>query len=70
MSTALMARRNNRNTKGKAIAQAILEQYQPKTKEDMQDAIKDIFGPMFGAMFQGEMDRHLGYGANDHGIRK
>lgn len=66
MSTALMARRNDRNTKGKAIAQAILDQYQPKTKEDMQDAIKDIFGPMFEAMLQEEMDGHLGYGANDH----
>lgn len=50
MSTALMAKRNNRNTKGMAIAQAIMEQYQPKTKEDMQDAIKDIFGPMFESM--------------------
>ncbi len=38
MSTALMAKRKNRNTKGAAIAQAILEQYQPQTKEEMQDA--------------------------------
>ena len=70
MSTALMARRKNRNTKGAAIAQAILEQYQPQTKEDMQDAIKDIFGPMFEAMLQGEMDGHLGYGTNDHGHKE
>lgn len=70
MSTALMARRKNRDTKGAAIAQAILEQYQPQTKEDMQDAIKDIFGPMFEAMLQGEMDGHLGYGANDHGYKE
>lgn len=33
----------------------------------MQNAMKDIFGPMFEAMLQGEMDAHLGYGANDHG---
>ncbi|MDE6434604.1 MAG: IS256 family transposase [Lachnospiraceae bacterium] len=65
-----MARRKNRDTKGAAIAQAILEQYQPQTKEDMQDAIKDIFGPMFEAMLQGEMDSHLGYGANDHGYKE
>ena len=31
-----MAPRKKRNTKGAAIAQAILEQYQPQTKEDMQ----------------------------------
>lgn len=70
MSTALMARRNKRNTKGAAIAQAILEQYQPQTKEDMQDAIKDIFGPMFESMLQGEMDSHLGYEVNDHGHKE
>lgn len=60
MGTALMARRNRQNTKGAAIAQAIMEEYQPQTREEMQDAIKDIFGPMFEAMLQGEMDSHLG----------
>jgi len=69
MSTALMAPKKKRNTKGAAIAQAILEQYRPQTKEDMQEAIKDIFGPMFEAMLQGEMDSHLGYEANDHGYK-
>ena len=70
MGTTLMARRKKQNTKGATIAQAILEQYQPKTKEEMQDAIKDIFGPMFEAMLQGEMDSHLGYEANDHGYKE
>ncbi len=69
MSTALMAPRKKRNTKGAAIAQEILKQYQPQTKEDMQEAIKYIFGPMFEAMLQGEMDSHLGYEANDHGYK-
>lgn len=70
MGTALMASRKKRkNTKGALIAQAILDQYKPQTKEDMQDAIKDIFGPMFEAMLQGEMDAHLGYEANDHGYK-
>lgn len=32
----------------------------------MQDAIKDIFGPMFEAMLQGGMDFHLGYESDDH----
>lgn len=71
MSTALMApRRNKRNEAGRAIAQAIVEQYQPKNVQEMQDAIKDIFGPMFEAMLQGEMDSHLGYEANDHGYKE
>ena len=66
----MAGRRKNRNEKGEAIAKMILEQYQPKNKEDMQDAIKDIFGPMFEAMLQGEMDAHLGYETNDHGSKK
>lgn len=52
MSTALMARRK-RDPKAVAIAKAILEQYDCKNVDDMQDAIKDIFGPMFEAMLQG-----------------
>ena len=60
MGTALMARRNRQNTKGAAIARAIMEEYQPQTREDMQDAIRDIFGPMFETMLQGEIGFTLG----------
>lgn len=67
MGTALMARRSKQNTRGAAIAQTIMEEYQPQTREEMQDAIKDIFGPMFESMLQGEMDSHLGYGSNERG---
>lgn len=67
MSTALMARKQKRNPKTVAIAKAILDEYNCKNVEDMQDAIKDIFGPMFEAMLQGGMDSHLGYESNDHG---
>lgn len=60
MSTVLVAPRKKRNTKGVAIAHAIIEQYQPQTKEDMQEAIKDIFGLMFEAMLQGDDEKsHL-----------
>lgn len=70
MSNALMARRKDRrNEAGRAIAQAIVDQYQPKNVEEMQDAIRDIFGPMFEAILQGEMDAHLGYESNDRGVK-
>ena len=68
MSTALMARKK-KNTKGTEIAQAIMEHYQPKTKEDMQEALKEIFGPMFETMLQGELKGHLGYEASEHGYK-
>lgn len=65
-----MARRKNRgNEKGQAIAKLIMEQYQPQNKDEMQNAIKDVFGPMLEAMLQGEMDNHLGYVSNDHGSK-
>lgn len=70
MSNALMApRKNKRSEASRAIAQAIIDQYQPTNPEEMQDALKDIFGPMFEAMLQGEMDAHLGYAPNDHGSK-
>lgn len=31
----------------------------------MQNALKDIFGPMFEAMLQGELNHHLGYEAHE-----
>ena len=67
MSTALMApRKNKRSNASMAIAKAIIDEYQPANAEEMQDALKDIFGPMFEALLQGEMDSHLGYESNDH----
>ncbi len=70
MNTEIMApRRNRRSEASRAIAKAILDQYQPTNAEEMQDALKDIFGPMFEAMLQGEMDSHLGYENNDHGSK-
>jgi len=70
MSTKLMApRKNRRNKASMAIAQAIIDEYQPQTAEDMQAALKDIFGPMFESMLQGEMDSHLGYKSNDHSYK-
>ena len=57
--------RIKRDPKKVALAQAILEAYQPNSVEDMQNALKDIFGPMFEARLKGEMDNHLGYDSND-----
>mgnify|MGYP003235058399 CR=1 FL=1 len=35
----------------------------------MQNALKDIFGPMFEAMLQGELNHHLGYEAHEVWVR-
>ena len=65
-----MSRRKNEGKEGsQAIAKAILEEYQPTTVEEMQEALREIFGPMFEALLQGEMDAHLGYKSNDRGAK-
>lgn len=49
------------------IAREIIEAYRPETVAEMQEALKDIFGPMFEAMLQGELSAHLGYESNERG---
>lgn len=63
----MAARKNKRSNASMAIAKAVIDEYQPSNAEEMQDALKDIFGPMFEAVLQGEMDAHPGYAPNDHG---
>lgn len=65
-----MARKKRDPQKKAALAQAILDAYQSETAEDMNDALKDLFGPMIEAMLQGEMNHHLGYASNDKGPKK
>ena len=61
--------KKSESTRGENLAKQIIEQYNPKSVADMQNDLKDIFGPMFEAMLQGEMNSHLGYENNDHGAK-
>ena len=60
----------NKNKSKNELVKAIIDAYQPETAKDVQDALKDIFGPMFEAMLQGEMNSHLGYENNDKGEKQ
>lgn len=57
--------RIKRDPKKVALAQAIIDAYNPESVEDMNEALKDLFGPLFESMLQGEMNHHLGYESND-----
>ena len=73
MGTITMASKRQKekaNSASAKIAKAILEEYQPENTSDMTSALKDIFGSMFEAMLQGEMDDHLGYASNEHGKKE
>ncbi len=59
--------KTKRNPNTAALAQEILKQYNPESVDDMNDALKDIFGSLFEGMLQGEMNNHLGYENNDKG---
>lgn len=59
-----------RDPKSVDLANRIIEEYQPKSVEDMQNALKDIFGPMFESMLKGELNHHLGYDSNDKGEKE
>lgn len=62
--------KSKRDPKSVELANRIIEQYHPESVEDMQNALKDIFGPMFEAMLKGEMNHHLGYESNDKGEKE
>ena len=53
-----------KNDSRNELVKAILDEYKPETAKDVQDALKDIFGPIFESMLQGEMNAHLGYENN------
>src|SRR5690625_373462 len=59
-----------RDQKSINLANKIIEEYKPESVEDMQNALKDIFGPMFESMLVGELNHHLGYNSNDKGEKE
>ena len=56
-----------RDPRTEELAKMIIDQYRPESLSDMNDALKDIFGPLLETMLKGEMDDHLGYKSNDKG---
>lgn len=53
--------RQKRDPKTVELAKTILESYNLESVGDIQEALKDIFVPLFEQMLQGEMTSHLGY---------
>ena len=58
-------RKKSTPTFGEQIAQQILENYDLKDAQDIQNALKQV-GPIFEAVLKGEMQNHLGYEKNGH----
>ena len=56
-----MARRRKMDPERKAFISSLLEHYQPKDAQDVQDMLKDLLGETLQGMLEAEMDDHLGY---------
>ena len=50
-----------RNPVAEKIADLILNNYDVQNAKDVNEALKDVFGPIFEKMLNAEMDAHLGY---------
>jgi len=75
MTTHVLTERNTvarekRTPQQKELAKRILEAYEPTDVGEVQDALKDIFGPLFESMLQAELDGHLGYESNERCEKK
>ena len=50
-----------RNPAARQIADLILKNYDVKSAKDVNNALKDVFAPIFESMLDAELDAHLGY---------
>ena len=54
-------------TEGKKnIIATLIEEYDIKTAEDIQEALKDLLGGTIKSMMEAEMDEHIGYEKYQH----
>jgi len=61
-----MARRRKMDPERKAFISSLLEHYQPKDAQDVQDMLKNLLGETLQGMLEAEMDDHLGYSKYDY----
>lgn len=60
-----MARRKM-DPERREFIRSILEHYQPKDAQGIQDMLKDLLGDTLQGMLESEMDDHLGYTKYDY----
>ena len=61
-----MARRRKMDTERKAFINSLLEHYQLKDAQDVQEMLKDLLGETLQGMLETEMDDPLGYSKYDY----
>lgn len=53
--------RKRPETKRSKIAKMLIEEYQPKSSQDIQEALKDLLGDTMEKLLKAELDEHLYY---------
>lgn len=53
--------RKRPETKRSKIAKMLIEEYQPKSSQDIQEALKDLLGDTMEELLKAELDKHLDY---------
>lgn len=56
-----MPRKRPETTKRSKIAKMLIEEYQPKSSQDIQEALKDLLGDTMEELLKAELDEHLDY---------
>ena len=58
-------------TEGKRnIVRQLMEEYDIKNVEDIQEVLKDLLGSVLKEMMEAEMEDHLGYGRSDRSVER
>ncbi len=53
--------RKRPETKRSKIAKMLIEEYQPKSSQDIQESLKDLLGDTMEKLLKAELDEHLDY---------
>ena len=61
-----MARKRKLSPERKEFINSLLEHYQPKDAQDVQDMLKDLLGDTLQGMLEAELDQSLGYSKYDY----
>ncbi|MFV0243268.1 MAG: hypothetical protein ACK5H4_24945 [Lacrimispora sphenoides] len=61
-----MARQRKLSPERKAFINGLLQHYQPKTAQDVQEMLKDLLGDTLQGMLEAELDTEFGYSKYDY----
>lgn len=65
-----MARQRKLSPERKEFVNGLLQHYQPKTAQDIQEMLRDLLGDTLQGMLEAELDTELGYSKYDYSAKE